>query len=220
MATQPTKTTENIIDEKEELLKKIAELEAKLAEKSNSASVAPTVSFTMPSTDVRLKYMADSLGVIQITNLELNCTRYGEEFTLSRQQFDEVVGKYRSWFDSGILAVAPRDIEVAASKGVRTSDEYTLSADTLNRLGSMSVAEIERLWNSVTTDSHKLSIVSFFKRKFMEGKEPGYRDQAKVDLLNRLTKGGLKREAVEISGQDLKIRPTNFNDVDIGFKGF
>lgn len=158
--------------------------------------------------DVTIVYMSESLGVVKAGNVELRCTKFGETFTVSRMDFDMIVGKYRDWFDQGILAVAPENIEVAAAKGVRTSDEYNISPDKLHRLGRMSVNEIEVFWNTLTKEEHKLSVTQYFKRKLIEGTEPGYRDRAKIDLLNRLTNGGFQREAIEIGGGNLKIQPT------------
>jgi hypothetical protein len=55
-----------------------------------------------------------------------------------------------------------------------------------------------------------MSIVTYYKRKFIEGKEPGFRESERVLLMNTLTKQGLKREAIEISGASLKIGATDF----------
>lgn len=185
------------------------------AMKSSSQAVAPNIVVQAPSNEVTLVYLSDSLGHISVPGfgIELDCTQYGESFRMSRSQFDAIVGKYRHWFLDGRLAAGDteRDIQVAAEKGIKTAGEYNLNATKLNRLGKMSANEIEELWNSTTTDEEKKSIVLFFKRKFIENKEEGYRNRERIDCLNRLTNNGFAREAVEASGFNTKILPTDFN---------
>lgn len=210
-----TATKADLEQENKELKEKISSLEEQmkavleaLNKQAQPQAVTPVINVTAPSTDVHIKYMSDSEGYLEVNAIKLNCSRYGEEFTLTRQDADALVGKYRRWFDRGILAVSPVDVEFAAGKGVRTSDEYALSPEKLNSIGKMSCAQIEKLWGELN-DEHKLSLVTYFKRMFIEGKDKTYQDREKIDCLNRLTKGGLKREAKEVSGEDLKIIPTS-----------
>lgn len=210
-------TTKNIQNmTKAELAARLLELEAKLAEQEQGQSQQapaqtpiqgiPNVTFTVPSTDVNVVYCSDSLGYAKISNMELHFNKYGEEFTLSRSQFDELVGKYRSWFDSGILAVSYKNVDVAAAKGLRTDRDNILDASILNKIGTMSAQEIESLWDELDLPAQKESIVSYYKHKFIEG-DPNFVNREKVDLLNRLTKGGFRREQDELSGR-YKIAPT------------
>lgn len=205
--TTKSSTTSSTNTVETNLRKEIATLKAQLA-----AACVPSTVDTING-DVSLVYTSDSLGVVKVGNTELNCTRYGEEFVLSRQQFDEVVGRYRDWFDSGVLSVSPRNIAVAAAKGLRTSDELGLTANILNSLGTMSVEQIESLWKSLTLDSQRLSIVTFVKRKIIE-KNTDFYNREKIDLLNRLTNGGFNSEADEISGRQVLIAPTDMMKAD------
>lgn len=193
--------------EREESNKKIKELEEQLAaEKALKAAPAPAA-----TDSVSIVYLCDYDGVInRVPGLNLVFHSYGDTVTVSRTQFDAIVGEYRRWFDNGILAVHHRNIEVAAEKGLRTEDEYALSPKLLSRIGTMPVEELKKLWNNCKSDTERLSIVSYYKRKFIEGKEPGFRDTERVVTMNALTGQGLKREAVEISGASLKIMPTDF----------
>lgn len=193
--------------EREESNKKIKELEEQLAaEKALKAAPAPAA-----TDSVSIVYLCDYDGVInRVPGLNLVFHSYGDTVTVSRTQFDAIVGEYRRWFDNGILAVHHRNVEVAAEKGLRTEDEYALSPKLLSRIGTMPVEELKKLWNNCKSDTERLSIVSYYKRKFIEGKEPGFRDTERVVTMNALTGQGLKREAVEISGASLKIMPTDF----------
>ena len=174
------------------------------------AQSAPTVQQAYPAitSDVTLVYASTSPGYLFVegSGLSLHCTKYGETFSLSRSQLDALVGKYRAWFDQGILALADKDAAIAAEKGVYTFTQLKLGADTLNRLGRMTASELETLWESLSMDSQKESLVLFYKQKFIEG-AAGYNDRSKIDMLNRLTNNGFSREAIEASGMDLKLRP-------------
>lgn len=176
-----------------------------------STTIAPNnITIAAPDTNVSIVYLSDSMGYANISNMELHFNKYGEEFVLSRPQLDELVGKYRSWFDRGILAISSRNVDVAAAKGVRTDAEYALKREQLEALGKMNEAQIESLWNSTTEAEHRKSIASYFKRKFIEG-DPAYRTRAKVDLMNRLTNGAFSREQDELSGR-YKVVPTDMMD--------
>lgn len=188
------------------MMQMLQEMQAQLLK----AQSAPMVQQTYPAitSDVTLVYASTSPGYLFVegSGLSLHCTKYGETFSLSRSQLDALVGKYRAWFDQGILALADKDAAIAAEKGVYTFTQLKLGADTLNRLGRMTASELETLWESLSMDSQKESLVLFYKQKFIEG-AAGYNDRSKIDMLNRLTNNGFSREAIEASGMDLKLRP-------------
>ena len=87
-----------------DLKQMIADLLA--AKKEVAPAVQPSVNIVTPNTDVVLVYCSDSMGHLATAHVDLTFNHWGESFTLSRSQFDEVVGKYRHWFDDGILAVS------------------------------------------------------------------------------------------------------------------
>ena len=184
---------------------KIADLEKRLSEKEGKKTVAA------PSGDVTLVYLSDSPGILnKVPGLTLRCGHYGEEFTLSRSQFDQIVGQYREWFNKGILAVSRDNVDVAAKKGLKTQDEYALKPEQLKRIGTMPIEELKKLWAACKTENERLCIIFYYKRKFIEGKEPGFREAERVLAMNSLTKQGFQREALEISGAPSKIGPRDF----------
>ena len=158
------------------------------------------------SSEVTLVYLSESLGVVSIDGLTLNCSRYGEQFQVSRIQFDQIVGKYRKWFDDGILAVGDNCVDVAAAKDIKTESEYVLNAKILNSIGKMTASELSKLWDKLTTPEETNSVVLHVKHKLIEG-DPVYKDREKIDLLNRLTNGGFTREQIELSGMNTKYQP-------------
>lgn len=188
------------------MMQMLQEMQAQLLKAQAAPAVQQVVSAASP--DVTLVYASTSPGYLFVegSGLSLHCTKYGETFSLSRSQLDALVGKYRAWFDQGILALADKDVAVAAEKGVYTFSQLKLGVETLNRLGSMSAGDIESLWDSLSMDSQKESLVLFYKQRFIEG-AAGYRDRSKVDLLNRLTNNGFSRESIEASGMGQKLCP-------------
>ncbi len=210
---------------KAELEAYIKKLEAQLAEnaslstaKEETAAVAgataaienktfmtPVVNVTVPTSDVTLVYLSNSEGYLKTISTELYMNSYGEEFTLSKSQFDEVAGKYRRWFERGILAVSHKNMDVAIAKGLPTDADTVLTRDKLNSIGTMSVGEIEDLWNASTLNQ-KHCIAAHVKRRFIEG-DGHYANREKIDLFNRLTDGSFRREQDELSGR-YTINPT------------
>lgn len=166
---------------------------------TTAATTTPIINVTMPTTDVTLVHLSNSMGYIKTTNTEIHMNVYGEEFTLSKSQFDEVAGKYRHWFERGVLAVSYKNMDVAVAKGLPTDVDLALTKEKLNSVGSMSVSEIEDLWNSITLNQ-KHCLAAHVKRKIIDG-DSAYKDRAKIDLFNRLTNGAFRREQDEASGR-------------------
>lgn len=201
--TKETKVTKGN-EEIEQLKKDNAELKARLDTLMDllmkNQAATPAVNIVTPSTDVTLVYCSDSMGYLKTSHVELKFNKWGEKFTLSRSQFDEVVGVYRSWFDLGILAVSgdtEEGIKIAADKGIKTSNELHMDASTLEKLGTMPLTAIEELWNGLEFDEHRQSIATYVKRKFLEG-DKAYTRRDLIDLMNRLTHGGFRREQDEL----------------------
>ena len=189
------------------LQKQNAELLGKLAASNQGQNTAQSSGHP---DDVTIVWMSESRGVInKVDNLNIVCNRYGEEFVLPRYQFDQLVGMYHGWFDNGTIAVSHKSMDVAAAKGLRTDTEYALKPEILDRLGKMTPAQLTDIWNKTQTDEEKSSIIAHFKRKFMEGKDAGYRDLNRIFALNELSQGALQTEAMEITSKKHKIAPTD-----------
>jgi len=205
-----TSTAKDLAKDKEieELKSQVASLTALLAKvlenNTSSNNTTPT-----SKDDVTLVYMSESLGYIEAGNVKLNCTKFRESFTLNRYDFDAVVGKYRSWFDNGVLAVSAKDYQVAEAKGLRTEDSYFLTKEIMESIATCSASKLEDIWKKADTVEQRKSICEYYKAHFIDGDEK-FRNREKVELLNRLTDGGFKREVKEMSG-DLLIQPIEMN---------
>lgn len=205
-----TKTKAELEQEVAELKKLIEEMKmgvAPVEAPAEDIKPAPAPVYAQaPSTDVVLVYTSHSLGHLEGKLFSIDASVYGEEFTLSRGQFDELVGKYRRWFEMGILAVSYRNIDVAAAKGLPTDRDNGLTVKELHSLGKMSTEQIEKLWEKANSENLRMSIVTYYKDRYLAN-EPGYRDRARVDCLNRLTNGGFDPEVIALSGRPIKLQP-------------
>lgn len=206
---------------KAELAAKLAEANASLAQaletidKLNNAVKTLTVAQSVQPVsnvhaDVTIVWMVEWPGYLKGNNFEYHFSTAGEEIIMPRYVFDELVGKYRAWFNDGRLAVSYKNIDVALSKKLKTDKDYILNAEIISSLGSLKDTELKSLWDSLTTKNEKLSLVTAYKRGFIE-EESGYRDISKVSLLNGLTGGGFARELDELSGK-IKYQPIDLND--------
>ena len=139
-------TTEKVYDnndkEMEDLKKENKELRNQLKEQKSQidqimemlkASAAQTVpAKTVKDTEipqdvtvVHLVQRAPGLSTyIHLSNIDLVMTAFGEEFTLTPQQFDELAGKYRTLFESGILAVGDKCEYYARRKKLKCAGTY------------------------------------------------------------------------------------------------
>lgn len=220
-----TKSKAELEAENAELLRQIEELKAANAAKNEGVAkeeikeeapraavpnpVYPQPIYVAPqNTDVVVVYTSNSPGHIGCTTFSLDATIYGEEFTLSRIQFDELVGKYRRWFTDGRLAVSHKNVDVAAMKGLRTDKDVGLTVDDLRNLGKMSPEQIENLWNGVGLDNLRQTIVTYYKEQFL-AKADGFRDRNRIDCMNRLTNGAFDAESYTAGGRRLKIHSTD-----------
>lgn len=126
---------------------------------------------------------------MKLSNLEVKLTKFGEERYLFLQQFEEMVGKYRKWFDQGILSVAAGYEEIAERYGLKTAAEYPIDGEFIYKLGDISMAEIEMVYPKLP-QAGKDFLLSYWNRKIIEG-DPNFKDRRKIETLNRLSDGAM-----------------------------
>jgi len=212
-----TKTVENK-DNNEEIASLKAAIEALKAQNDllakmimnggNNAQAAIQMpnSLTQEATLVHLVECAPGLSThIELSNTTIDMSAFGEERILDRRQCEEIAGKYRKFFDKGIIAFGKDGEELASRFGLKSLADYTYiknNKDFVKQLGNLSTIELENLWNKLA-DGHRKFIVEYFKRQIL-AKNPLFKDIHKVELLNRLSGGAMsgttldfKREAEE-----------------------
>ena len=80
---------------------------------------------------------------IQLSNYAIDMGAFGETRTLTVQQFEELVGKYRSWFDRGIIAVGAGSEYYAKRNNLKMASESLIDSDFISKLGTMPMSDVQ-----------------------------------------------------------------------------
>ena len=119
------------------------------------------------------------------------------------KESEELAGKYRKFFDRGVIAFGSGSEYLASKFGLKSVNDYSyVNKDFVKKLGTLSLVELENLYNKLS-DGHKQFVIEYFKRKILE-KDPNFNDIHKIEMLNRVSNGAMsgttldmKREAEE-----------------------
>lgn len=199
VATQPAA----VADDKDA---KIAALEASLAQmqefmKAMMANMGNKPVETNSVKDTLFRYVtvvhlverAPGLTThIELSNgVILDFRTFGEEHTFTVQQAEELASKYRSWFDLGIFAFGADADDLAKRLNLKSVTQYSFAgSDFLNRLPDLDLYQLKELWDKMG-QGHREFLIEYFKRKIL-AKVPAYDDIDKIELLNRLSNGGME----------------------------
>ena len=138
---------------------------------------------------------------IELSTTTLDMAKFGEQRTLDRRQAEELAGKYRAFFEKGIIAFGAGNEEFAERCGLRSMADYRyLSPDFLEKLAAADVKELEKIYGLVDA-GHKAFILEYFQRKTIEG-DPRFKNSVKLEALNRLSGNA-------VSGVMLDLQRTN-----------
>lgn len=191
------KTTNNA--EMEAFKLQLAQLQAqnemlmKMLMEKNGAPAQVTVTNTL-NNEYTLVHLVDRMPGctthIELSNITIDMTAFGEERILDRRQCEEIAGKYRKWFEKGIIAFGADGEELASRFGLKSIKDYSyINKDFVKQLGGLSLIELENLWNKLC-EGHKKFVIEYFKRGVVKG-DPAFKDIHKIELLNRLSKGAM-----------------------------
>lgn len=139
---------------------------------------------------------------IALSNLEITMTDFGEERNLTVQQFEEMIGKYRGWFNAGMISVAAGYEKMAEHYGLKTAKDYPINSDFIKNLGKMSMSDLEDIYPRLP-ESGKDFIVSYWIRKTIE-KNADFRNVYKLETLNRLSEGACAQILADINAENVK----------------
>lgn len=128
---------------------------------------------------------------IHLSNRDLDFSSFGATLTLDRRQAEELAGgTAKKFFDRGVIAFGEGSEELAKTLGVKSVRDYEfMGSDFVKRLGTMSVYELEDIYNKLC-DGLRGFIIEYFKRKILE-KDPAFNDIHKIEVLNRLSDGAM-----------------------------
>lgn len=202
--TKPDKKQEEIDflrNQNNELQDAMKVLMAQFAElKNNMAPSAPRQGYSRDDEVVIVHLFDNAPGItthIDLSNYSIDMAAFGETRTLTVQQFEELVGKYRSWFDRGIIAVGAGSEYYAKRNNLKMASESLIDSDFIRKLGTMPMSDVQDIYEKVC-DGQKDFIVSYWKRKFIE-KVPEFRDLRKLQILNGFTNNSFEYEILELT---------------------
>lgn len=140
---------------------------------------------------------------IELSNTTIDMSAFGEERLLTRAQCEELAGKYRRWFERGIIAFGANAEKLAENFNLKTVKDYSyLSKDFVERLGILSLSDLESLYNKVSK-GHKDFIIQYFKRKIVDG-DPAFKNIHKVEMLNRVSEGAMEGALLDLQREKEK----------------
>ena len=123
---------------------------------------------------------------------KLSLTRYGQKYTLTRRQFQELVNTKRAWFRKQYIVLDPKHIDLAEENDISvmdlSSNEFINPKD-IATFGDMSDAEIKTYYEKLSAPMKK-SFANYFFNKCCE-KDPKFYTVAKMNTVNMLIGGTL-----------------------------
>ena len=207
------KSTETVSDEKETQNDKIAKLEAQveqlmallkiqMGDNGSRASSAPSVTDTIKI--VHLVERAPGLKtLIHLGNgTVITMTKFGEERTLSIPQFEEILGKYRGWFDMGMIAIHKDYEDKAKYYMMDTAAQYPINSDFFREIKKKSMADIESVYPRLPKAGQD-SLCSYWHRMAREG-DRHFADIRNLETMNRLSDGAFTQLIAEINAKNNK----------------
>lgn len=123
---------------------------------------------------------------------KLSLTRYGQKYTLTRRQFQELVNTKRAWFRKQYIVLDPKHIDLALENDIPvmdTSSNAFINPKDIATFGDMSDVEIKAYYDKLS-DPMKKSFVNYFFNKCCE-KDPKFYTVAKMNTVNMLIGGTL-----------------------------
>lgn len=178
-------------EEKESLEEVMAEIEdGELIEEDIRIEV-PVLNMDDPNRKITVYHtqeMSHNLSTyVKLSTTKRNFRKAGEAARFSINDFEELVGVYRRFFDKGILAVSVKDVDFAELYGLPIWDEKNKSVFTskiLREVSSYNSEQLREFYNNLSEDS-KRSFLSFWLGK-VYSKEQGFYDIEKIGWLKNI----------------------------------
>lgn len=136
-----------------------------------------------------MEMLGELSTVVNLSNLSIKFRKLGEQRVLTWQQFEELLSKYRGYFDRDILLLDSQHQDLMERYNIKcynSAGKGFLNQTILNSLGDMTIAELEQCYTELG-ETGKDSLLSFWLGKCY-GKDLKFFDRYKLELLNRLSK--------------------------------
>ena len=125
---------------------------------------------------------------VSLPDLDLQMEKFGEQREITFQQFQQLMGKKRRWFEKDYLLVSMKDMDLVDKYKVKAYDPQSSSFmhyEDIEKFANMTGRELEEYYNKLSPSSQK-GMLSLFLNKCYE-QEPGFYSIEKMDALNRVS---------------------------------
>ena len=174
--------SEEVAQLKRDLEQTKAERDIAMSRKSSTLDDEITIICAMIGGSVRGKF----------PTWELSLTRYGQKYTLTRRQFQELVNTRRAWFRKQYIVLDPKLFDLAIENDISVMDLSSnafINPKDIATFGDMSDMEIKAYYEKLS-DPMKKSFVNYFFNKCCD-KDPKFYTVAKMNTVNMLIGGTL-----------------------------
>jgi hypothetical protein len=153
---------------------------------------------------IHLQQLAPSLTThVQLSTRVIDFNRFGEERNLRFNEFEEIISKYKSFFDSDILCLSSVDADLADRYELKTEKDNAITSTVLKRISKLPLEELESLYNKCSK-GQRVFLINVWCMNYYNNEDPSFRDKKKIDLLNELSNGSIENILLEVSSKTKK----------------
>lgn len=189
----------------ETLQKRISQLEQELQE--SKAQNEFTTLTPIKTLDDEVTIVNNQFSTIrgEFPTWKLSLSEFGQKYTISRRQFQELVNNKRGWFRKQYIVLDAKHLDLAEENGVDaidlTSKKFIHSKD-IKRFETMTDREIEEYYNDLS-EPMKKTFATYFFNKCCE-KDSNFFVLSKMNTVNRLIGGRLFDNLISVCANQQK----------------
>lgn len=142
------------------------------------------------SLDDEITIIYNDFGTLraQFPSWKLTLSNFGQRYTMTRRQFQELVNNKRAYFDAAYILLAPEYMKEAEENGVgvyNPNSKEFIKPEDIKKFASMTPRDIEDYYEGLS-DNMKNAFVTYFMGKCYD-KDINFFSVDKMNTLNRLT---------------------------------
>lgn len=153
---------------------------------------------------IHLQQLAPSLTThVQLSTRVIDFNRFGEERNLRFNEFEEIISKYKSFFDSDILCLSSADADLADRYELKTEKDNAITSTVLKRISKLPLEELEHLYKKCSK-GQRIFLINVWCMNYYNDEDNSFKDKKKIDLLNELSNGAIENILAEVSAKTKK----------------
>lgn len=201
-------TTKKTNTKEKEYEERIRQLEEKLSSVLNSFENKPKNDAVANEMNrwvkiIHLQQLAPSLTThIELSNRVIDFNGFGEERSLRFSEFEEIISKYKSFFDSDILCISSADSDLAERYELRTEKDQAITSAILKKISKITLEQLEDLYKKASA-GQRTFLIRTWCMNYYEG-DASFADKKKIDLLNELSNGSMENVLNDIISKTKK----------------